>query len=163
LSPPDARAAGQNETIDDILASARSAIQRLTKTERVIAGATFVVFIALFLPWYSISLGSTDFTVSAIDTGSGGFRVLILILSILILLYYGLRAGGVLKHGQAATETAVQLGATGVNALLVVIAFFVKPAGNWDWAFGAFVALIAAVGAFVAALRGRGGFLRTEA
>jgi hypothetical protein len=94
------------------------------------------------------------FSVSALGAGAGGWRFLILVVAILVVLYVLSRtlqvvAGAVPSHWQ------VLIGMTALQGLLVLIAFFanplgiLNPLGSSSWAFGAFLALIAAIAAAV--------------
>jgi hypothetical protein len=96
------------------------------------------------------------FSVSALGPGAGGWRFLILVVAILVVLYVLSRtleavARAVPSHWQALA------GMTALQALLVLIAFLANPLGILDplgsssWAFGAFLALIAAIAAVVGA------------
>jgi hypothetical protein len=137
--------------------------KRLSRDDRVVGGATVLLLISLFLPWYTVSAPSA--TINGVTvSGVGGFSAnafgghgwiwVVFILGLAVLAYLVMQAG---------FETApvslpvgpVLLGLTGINLLLVLIAFLVKP-GTGDtlvkisigWGIGAFLGLICAIVAF---------------
>jgi hypothetical protein len=98
-----------------------------------------------------------QFSVSALGGGAGGWRFLILVVAIIAVLYVLSRtldgvARAVPYHWQ------VLVGITAFQGLLVLIAFVANPLGILDsfgsssWAFGAILALIAAIAAAVGAI-----------
>jgi hypothetical protein len=97
-----------------------------------------------------------QFSVTALDGGAGGWRFLILVVAIIAVLYVLSRA---LEPVTRAFPYHWQMlvGITAFQGLLVLIAFAANPLGILDslgsssWAFGAFVALIAAIAAGVGA------------
>jgi uncharacterized membrane protein len=118
-------------------------IARWSLADRIAGVATVVLFICLFLPWFTISVG--------IESGSlnglwHGWMFLSLILCIVIVAYLVLLAGwDKLPISQDVPHLTVMLIATIVNAVLVLIAFIDKPSGGFGWGFGAIVGLIAAL------------------
>jgi Protein of unknown function (DUF2510) len=121
--------------------------------DMVVGGATFVLFIALFLPWFSISgFGVLFFTESAV--GAHGWMYLVLLLSLAILGYLVARPMWQstrlpLPHWQAL------LGATGLNLVLTLICLLSKPYGtslSYGASIGLLAALVAVVGAVVVAV-----------
>ena len=97
------------------------------------------------------------FSVSALGAGAGGWRILILVVAILVVLYVLSRTLDVVARA-VPSHWQVLVGMTALQGLLVLIAFFVNPLGILDplgsssWAFGAFLALIAAIAAVVGAV-----------
>ena len=94
---------------------------------------------------------------SALGGGAGGWRFLILVVAIIAVLYVLSRtldgvARAVPYHWQ------VLVGITAFQGLLVLIAFVANPLGILDslgsssWAFGAILALIAAIAAAAGAI-----------
>jgi hypothetical protein len=141
---------------------------RWTRTDRIAGAATLVLFISLFLPWFSVSAGFGNFSASSSADGlsAHGYLFLVLILALAMVAYLVARAG--LRDMPALPLTHDQLLAAGaaVNLLLVLIAVVFKPASGSSlvkvgWDFGAFVAVIAALVAFAplarSALRTRSG------
>jgi zinc-ribbon domain len=127
--------------------------RRLGIGDYVAMGASVLLFITLFLTWYSAT-GEDDagnvitVSTSAVGQYSGGFRFLILVMAIMILLYLfvrtmtprGLRLP--LPHWQVLTALL------GVQFLLTLLAFLLKPdAGGVgvSWEYGAYIGLVASV------------------
>lgn len=125
-------------------------MKRLTRDDLVVGGATLVLFISLFMPWFTASAGSL---------GSGsvnglwhGYMYIDLILALAILAYLVVRAGfDVLPFRLPVGHEQVLLAATGINFVLALISFAFKPAGGFGisigWGIGAFIGLIAAIAA----------------
>jgi hypothetical protein len=119
-------------------------------TDRLVGGGTLVLFIALFLPWFSVSLGPLG-SVSADGLSAHGYLYITLILAIVVIALLVAEALGVWKLPATSPLTRDQflLVATGINFVLVLIAFLLKPGGyalhGVGWSYGAFVALVAAV------------------
>lgn len=136
--------------------------RRWTLNDRIAGAATLLVLIALFLPWFSASLGgslgSLGVTANLTETASGttahGWLWLVFVIGLVVLLYLLVIAGYQslpvrlpLKHEQLLAIV------TGINFLLILLAFLFKPSTGGlpikiGWSFGAFVALLAAIAAF---------------
>ena len=139
---------------------------RWTRADRITGGATLVLIVSLFLPWFTASAGFGNFTASASTDGltAHGYLYLVLILALATLAYLVARAG--LRDMPTAPVSHERLlgVAAAVDLLLVLIAVLIKPGGDSlvkvSWSFGAFVALVAAVVALIPvarpALRGQG-------
>ena len=111
---------------------------RWTLADRIAGIATLVLFISLFLPWFTLSI----FSVNGLWHG---WMYLTLILCIVIIAYLVLLAGWErLPISQDVPHLTVMMIATIVNAVLVLIAFLDKPSGT-SWGFGAFLGLVAAL------------------
>jgi hypothetical protein len=104
-----------------------------------------------------VSNVAPKFSVSALGAGAGGWRILILVVAILVVLYVLSRtldvvARAVPGHWQVLAAMTV------LQGLLVLIAFLANPFGILDplgsssWAFGAYLALVAAIAAVVGAV-----------
>ncbi len=121
-------------------------VARWTRADRIAGIATLVLFICLFLPWFTISFGFGSGSVNGLWHG---WMWLSLILSIVIIAYLVLLAGwDKLPISQDVPHLTVMMIATIVNAVLVLIAFIDKPGGSGvGWGFGAIVGLIAALAA----------------
>jgi hypothetical protein len=124
--------------------------KRWSRTQRITLIATGVLFISLFLPWftYNFGLGSVS-----VDGLWHGWMYLVLIISLAIIVYLVAHAGFTeMPFKLPMPEERLLLIATGVNAVLTLLGFVDKPGGigfhGVGWGFGAFVGLIAA---FVAA------------
>ena len=122
-------------------------IKRLSRVDQVIGGASLVLLITLFLPWYGA------FGVTESGFGAHGFLFIPLLTAIILVLYLVLRAGWDDPPMRLPVAHApLLLVGTGLQFLIVLIAFLLKPPGGglWSWQFGAFLALIAALVAFAA-------------
>jgi zinc-ribbon domain len=116
--------------------------RRLGTGDIVAAAGLVLLFISLFLSWYTVP----GISVSALGDGAGGWRVLILVLDILILLYLFIRTMTPrgfhlpLPHWQLLTALL------GLEFLLTLLAFLVKPGdGGVSWGYGAYMGLVFAV------------------
>jgi hypothetical protein len=117
---------------------------RWSLADRIAGVATIVLFISLFLSWYTYSVSGFTFTADGLYHG---WMYLSLILCIVTVAYLVLRAGwDQLPFGTNIPHLTAMMVATIVNLVLVVIAFLDKPGGGGvGWGFGAVVGLIAAV------------------
>jgi hypothetical protein len=125
---------------------------RWTTADRITGGATLVLFISLFLPWFSASASFGNITSSSsVDALTAhGYLYLVLLLALARLGYLVLAAGLdnlpalPLRHEQFLGAVAA------VNLLLVLIGLLIMPGGGSSlvkvsWDFGAFIGLAAAV------------------
>jgi zinc-ribbon domain len=119
-------------------------VARWTLADRIAGIATVVLFISLFLPWFTESFGFASGSVNGLWHG---WMWITLILSIVIIAYLVLLAGwDKLPISQDVPHLTVMLVATIINAVLVLIAFIDKPGGSGvGWGFGAILGLIAAL------------------
>jgi hypothetical protein len=120
---------------------------RLTLADRITGIATVVLFISLFLPWYT---ASNVLVSSSVNGLWHGWMYIALILSVAIIAYLILRAGwDRLPISQEVPHVMLVTVATLINVLLTVIAFFDKPSGGFGisvgWGLGAVLGLIAAI------------------
>jgi hypothetical protein len=132
--------------------------KRLTRVDQVVGGASLIAAISIFLPWFSVTVSSSVLGVSESATGSGtdahGWLWLVFVLDLFILAYLVLRAGWeTMPFKLPIAHAPLLIIATGLQLLLVLIAFFVVPSNEGipgvsvGWAWGAFVGLIAALAA----------------
>ena len=137
--------------------------KRWKRSDWVTGIATLVVLISLFLPWFdgtvsaNNDVGLAAQSASESGTAAHGWLWLVFIISLLIVAFLVLTAGfRVLPFKVPLREDQVLLIATGVNLLLVFIAFLLKPSTDGiagvsiSWSIGAFVALIAGIVAVAA-------------
>jgi hypothetical protein len=117
---------------------------RWTLADRIAGIATLVLFISLFLPWFTVSFGFASGSVNGLWHG---WMYLTLILCIVIIAYLVLLAGWEkLPISQDVPHLTVMMVATIINAVLVLIAFIDKPGGGGvGWGFGAILGLVAAL------------------
>jgi hypothetical protein len=128
--------------------------RRWTLPDRIAGIASLVVLISLFLPWFSATatLDGISESASASGTTAHGWLWLVFIISLAIVAFLILIAGfQVLPFKLPVPNERLLLGATGVNLVLVFLAFILVPGNGGDsdvsigWTFGAFVGLLAAI------------------
>jgi hypothetical protein len=127
-------------------------VERWPTTDRVAGGATLVLFIALFLPWFTYGGQS-------VDGLWHGYEYLTLIIALGIIAYLIARAAlPSLPFNNTVPHDRLLLAATAVNLLLVLIGFLARPSASAffitvtaDWGVGAYFGLIAALVAVAAA------------
>jgi hypothetical protein len=123
--------------------SFRMDLARLTRADAIIGISTLVLLISLFLPWYGVSVLGFSAEVDAL-TGHG-YLYLVLFICLAIGVYLVASAGyEKLPFHLPLSHRQLLLAATGLNAVLVLLAFLVKP-GDSGWRFGAFAGLLAAL------------------
>jgi hypothetical protein len=120
----------------------------LSNTDRIVGGATAILFISLFLPWFSVNFGLG--TASADGLSAHGYLYVTLFVSLAVIGLLAALALGVWKLPAESplTKDQLLLIGTGLNVVLVILAFILKPGGigsGVGWSFGAFVGLAAAV------------------
>jgi hypothetical protein len=130
-------------------------INRLTTVDRIVAVATLVTMISIWLPWYAISFGPDAFgdaggTATASGTAGHGWLWIEFIVALALLVYLGARAAWErLPFSMPIAHAPLLLIGTGLQLLLILIAFADIPyAGEgvgWGWA--AFIGLLAALAA----------------
>jgi hypothetical protein len=121
----------------------RQRVNALNKRDRIVGPATAVLLVSFWLPWYSIGPFSAD------GLSVHGWLFIAVLDSIVLVLYVLITAFGVgdlAEQGRLSKEQLLTV-LTGVNLVLVVLGFLIKPAG-FSWAWGALVALLAAIVAF---------------
>ena len=138
---------------------------RLSRDDKLVGGATVLLLISLFLPWYTVS-APTEAIIGVTVRGGGSFSMdafgghswawIIFILGLAVLAYLVLQAGFETTPVRLPVSPALTLlGLTGLNFLLVFLAFLVTP-GTGDtvikfsigWGIGAFLGLVCAIVAF---------------
>ncbi len=141
---------------------------RWTMADRIAGGATLVLFISLFLPWFSVSAGFGNFTASSsVDALTAhGYLYLVLLLALAMLGYLIVSAGLDSMPTLPLSHEQILGAAAAVNLLLVAIGMVAMPGGGSSlvkvsWDFGAFIGLAAAIVAVAplaaALLRARSG------
>jgi hypothetical protein len=138
----------------------------LSQSEKITGVATLVLFISMFLPWFTYSFNYTFGSGSvSVDGLWHGWMYLVLILCLAILAYLVMRTGyREMPFKLPMSDEQLLLVATAVNAVLTILAFLLKPGGvgftGIGWGFGAFLglaaAIVAAVPLAVPAIKARG-------
>lgn len=117
--------------------------QRLTQTDRIVAIATLVLFVSLFLSWFGVSVLGTH--LGAVDGLYHGYMYLTLLVSLALLAFFTAKAGFEHLPVKLPIPDAqfVVIG-TSINAVLTVISFLTKPSFT-SWDLGAYLGLVAAI------------------
>jgi hypothetical protein len=117
----------------------------LSQLDRLVGGATLVLFISLFLTWFSYA----GFGISGLT--AHGYLYIVLIVAIGIVGLIAVEALGIWKLPESSpvSREQIYLVGTALNFILVLIAFLLKPGGygfhGVGWSYGSFIGLIAAV------------------
>ena len=122
----------------------RQRLSALSAKDRVVGPATFALLVSFWLPWYSFGPLSAD------GLSAHGWLFIAVLNSIVLVFYVLVTAFGVgdlAAQGRLSKDQLLAL-LTGVNAVLVVLGFLLKPTG-FSWSWGAFLALAAAIVAFL--------------
>jgi hypothetical protein len=129
-------------------------LRRLTQVDRIVAGASLIAMISIWLPWYSVAWGSGAFESQGSASFSGtslhGWLWLEFVVALLLIGYVVLRAGfPESRISLPIAHAPLLIIGTGLQLLLILIAFADIPYGNlgmgWGWA--AFIGLLAALAA----------------
>jgi len=122
----------------------RQRLNALNAKERVAGPATLALLISFWLPWYSLGPFSAD------GLSVHGWLFIAVLDSIVLVLYVLITAFGVgdlAEQGRLSKDQLLVL-MTGANVAFVVLGFLLKPTG-FSWSWGAFLALAAAIVAFL--------------
>jgi hypothetical protein len=132
--------------------------KRWKRSDWIAGIASLIVLISLFLPWFdgtvaaNNDLGLTAQTATESGTAAHPWLWLVFIIALLIVAFFVLMAGfQVLPFKIPLPNDQVLLIATGVNLLLVLIGFLLKPSTGGiagvsiGWGIGAFLDLVAAI------------------
>ena len=122
----------------------RERLDAVNTNDRVVGIASLVLLISFWLPWYSLGPLSVD------GLSVHGWLFIAVVDAFVLVFYVLITAFGVGDLAVPGRMTKDQMLAliSGVNLALVVLAFLLKPTGlSWSW--GAFLALVAALVAFL--------------
>ena len=127
---------------------------RLTRGDKIVAGGTFITMISIWLPWFSISWGSSTFedagSASISGTTGHGWLWFEFIVALALLAYLAARAAwDRLPFTMPVAHAPLLIAGTSLQLLLVLIAFIDIPYGSdgVGLTWGAFIALLAALAA----------------
>jgi hypothetical protein len=137
--------------------------KRWTRDDQIVGGASLLLLISLFLPWYTVSVPSVSVlgrqiggaSASASGTTGHGYLWIVFIIALAVVAYVIIKAGfDTVPFNLPVGPNQLLLGLTGINLILVLIAFLLKPGTgvfglSVGWGFGAFVGLICAIAAVV--------------
>ena len=132
--------------------------RRLSRSDQAVGGASLVVLISLFLPWFGFSAPGA--TISISGTTAHGYLVLVVITALLIAGYLLLRSGwGEFPFPLPVAHETLLLAGAGLQFVLVLAAFLDVPRPGLGWEIGAYLAVaaaaLAALPATLPALRSR--------
>lgn len=122
----------------------RRRLEALNAKERVAGPASLALLVSFWLPWYSLGPFSVD------GLSVHGWLFIAVLDSIVLVLYAVITAfgaGDLAEQGRLSKDQLLVL-LTGVNVALVVLGFLLKPTG-FTWSWGAYLALAAAIVAFL--------------
>jgi len=123
-------------------------LRRVSRADLTVGGASLVVLVALFLPWFGFGELGANVTVSG--TTAHGYLVLAVITALLMAAYLLLRSGwDEFPVALPIAHDRLLLAGTGAQFLLVFIGFLDVPLAGLSWQIGAYLALIASVTAAV--------------
>jgi hypothetical protein len=126
-------------------------LRRLSRSDQAVGGASLVVLISLFLPWFGFSALGASLSISG--TTAHGYLVLAVITALLIAGYLLLRSGwGEFPFPLPVAHESLVLAGTGVQFLLVLAGFLDVPLAGLGWEIGAYLALAAAALAMLPAV-----------
>jgi hypothetical protein len=118
-------------------------LRRLSLAERVVAAASLLIVLALFLPWFSMPAGGISLRWSGID--AHGYLALAMLTGIGLPGYLLLRAGWDVSPGRLPVRhMQVMIAGTGLQLIVIVGGFIARPASS-SWDVGAVLALAAAL------------------
>jgi hypothetical protein len=123
---------------------ARQHLNALNAKDRLAGPATLTLLVAFWLPWYNIGPFSVD------GLSVHGWLFIAVLNSVVLVLYVLIIAfdvGDLAVMGRMSKDQLLVL-MTGVNVALVVLGFLLKPDG-FSWSWGAYLALAAAIVAFL--------------
>lgn len=122
----------------------RARFNALDRRDRIIGPASLVLLVSFWMPWYRFG----PFTADALSAHGWMFiAVLDSIILVLYILIIAFGVGDLAAQGRMSKDQLLAI-LTGGNLVLVVLGFLLKPAG-FGWSWGVFVALAAAIVAFV--------------
>lgn len=122
----------------------RERLSALSIQDRIAGPATLALLVSFWMPWYSFG------PISVAGLTAHGWLFLGVLISIVLVLYVLISAFGVgdlAAQGRLSKDQLLAL-LTGLNLALVVLGFVFKPTG-FSWSWGVFLALAAAIVAFL--------------
>src|SRR5690606_27210710 len=132
-------------------------LNKLSTSDKVIAGSAIALLIFSFFPWFKVDLGpfGGDLTINGWEWFFWGILPVLLGLVMLAQIAITVFSPETKLPDLPVTWGQVHLGAGGIAAVLVVLKLLIGQTG-WDRSFGLILAAIAAVGL------GVGGFLKFQ-
>lgn len=123
-------------------------LRRLSRADQTAGGASLVVLVSLFLPWFGLDVFGASISVTG--TTAHGYLVIVVITALLMVGYLLVRSGwdGFPLPMPIAHETLLLAGSSAQFAL-VLIGFLDVPLAGLRWEVGAYLALLASVVAVI--------------
>lgn len=130
----------------------RPDVRRLTRVEQLAGGATVIVLISLFLPWFGFDAPGSSISVSGMS--AHGYLAVAVLLAMLVAGYLLWRSSWEeFPVSLPVTHELLLMAATGLQFVVVAIAFLDVPVAGLSREFGAYLALLASVAAVGLAVR----------
>jgi hypothetical protein len=127
-------------------------LRRLSRADQTVGGASLIVLVSLFLPWFGF--GTLGTNISIAGTTAHGYLVIVVITALLMAGYLLLRSGwDAFPVRLPVGHETLLLAGTGVQFLLVLIGFLNVPLAGLGREIGAYLALLASAGAVVPVAR----------
>jgi hypothetical protein len=121
-------------------------LRRLSRADQAAGGASLVVLVALFLPWFGSGPPGADISVTG--TTAHGYLVIVVVTALLMAGYLLLRSGwDEFPLPLPVAHETVLLAGAGVQFALVLVGFLDVPLAGLRWEIGAYLALLAAAAA----------------
>jgi hypothetical protein len=119
-------------------------LRRLSRVERTAGGATLIVLISLFLPWFGFDELGTNISITG--PTAHGYLVVVVVLAVLMAGYLLWRSGWQeFPVRLPVTHQTLLFTATGLQFLLIATAFSEVPVTGLSREAGAYVALAASL------------------
>lgn len=132
-------------------------MKKLSTLDKVVAGSAVLAFVAMFLPWYGVSVVGFSESVSGFSSGWGWIGALMIVAAGVYLTM--LRSGRTMPTMRYGPGVLV-LGLSGIGTLLVALRWITMPRGggsslgySYGPQFGMWLTLLAGVVQVVGALR----------
>jgi peptidoglycan/LPS O-acetylase OafA/YrhL len=130
-------------------------MKKLDRSDRIVAGASVVTLICLFLPWYGVSSGPYSASVSGFSTSYGWLGALLIIAAGAYLV--ALRSGSNMPKNQFGPGVTV-LGLSLLGTVIVLIRWLTIPKGgvagfSYGPQYGMYVTILAGIVQVVLAFR----------
>lgn len=113
-------------------------LRRLNRVDQTVGGASLVVLLSVFLPWFGVD------GINVSGTTAHGYLALVAILAVVLVAYLVLRSGwDEFPLNLPIAHAPLLLIGTSLQLLLVLIGFADVPVSGLSWEIGAYMALIA--------------------
>jgi len=123
-------------------------LRRLSRADQTVGGASLVVLVSLFLPWFGF--GTLGANISVAGTTAHGYLVVVVITALLIAGYLLLRSGWAdFPVRLPIAHEMLLLAGTGVQFLLVLIGSLDVPLAGLGREIGVYLALLASAAAVI--------------